>query len=52
MQALNILLRKVLLRNLGEIDIASIDSDNQTARVLAAFVSLHICDLLSDVNLH
>lgn len=40
------------MRNLGEINIASINSDNQTARVLAPFVSLYICDLLSDVDLH
>lgn len=40
------------MRDLGEIDVASIHSDDQTARVLAPFVSLYICDLLSDVNLH
>jgi hypothetical protein len=40
------------MRNLGEIDIASIHSDDQTARILAAFVSLDISDLLSDVDLH
>ena len=40
------------MRNLGEINIASIHSDNKTARVMASFVSLDICNLLSDENLH
>lgn len=41
------------MRDLGEVDIASIHPDNETARGLPQpFVSLDICDLLSHVNLH